>query len=109
MKSKYVKVRDLIKDYQIKKMKHEHLRNLESVGFSESQALKTLRKKKVPGLEKLKYRYDISLSSPGVTGVNVEDIKRTKEVQSFIRELMRRGQIEDRGRVLYFKKKNVWM
>jgi len=86
-------------DLQLIYDRKDEYNHLISIGYTQEQAIKKLRNMApLSSLQKLELRYKNNFKSFGTSGISMKGIKRTKEVEQFIKS----HHLIDRGDTLYF-------
>jgi len=89
------------KEEELIRLLPEDFWKLKSIGFTKEQAIKRI-KKPFGSLDKLTIMYNRDVERPGIYGISMDNIRRTKDVEKWITEKEEQGLLEDRGDVLKF-------
>jgi len=97
--SKKVRLNRQLKERQLISQNQSLYNKLKAVGYTHQQAIAKIKTTTSnTSLEKLKKMYQKNVKQPGVVGISMQGIRRTKEVENFIKQ----KQLIDRGYVLFF-------
>jgi len=92
-----------ISDYQLIRRHLDKYNKLLAVGFTEEEALKKIKQDaSMSSLDKLVYRYEAYKNQPGVTSISLQGIRRTVDVDKWIKDKVEKGLLIDRQFSLYY-------
>jgi len=97
-KETYMKIK---KEEEIIRLMPDQYNHLVSVGFTREQAINKLKKPKT-AVGKLEMMYERDVKRPGVTGISLQGIRRTRDVDKWINQMEKKGLVEDKTYMLKF-------